>query len=203
MESLVGKHFTKGLADSTHKSYSSAQRRYLDFCRRARFQTLPATETVLCYLVAYLAKKKLKHGTIKAYLLAARFLHISELKPDPFLPWLTRLQYVFRGVKRCQSMESGQLRERLPISLDLLRAIKKVWNSNQAIQNRPMLWAACCIAFFGFLRIGEMVVPNNTAYDPSVHLSLSDISVDNLEGPAVIRLTSQKQICFKKGWTCF
>ena len=34
-----------------------------------------------------------------------------------------------------------------------------------------------------------MVVPNNSAYDPSVHLSLSDIAVDNPERPAVLRLT--------------
>ena len=160
---------------------------------------------MLCYFVAYLVKGKLKHGTIKAYLLAVRFLHISEQKPDPFLPGLTRLQYVLRGVKRCQSMEGEQSRERLPISPDLLRAIKKVWNSNQAIPNRPMLWAACCIAFFGFLRIGEMVVPNNSAYDPSVHLSVSDIAVDNPGRPAVLRLTikQSKTDPFRKGVNLF
>ena len=102
-------------------------------------------------------------------------------------------------------MEGEQSREQLPISPDLLRAIKKVWNSNQAIPNTPMLWAACCIAFFGFLRIGEMVVPNNSAYNPSVHLSLSDIAVDNPERPAVLRLTikQSKTDPFRKGVDLF
>ena len=99
LDGLVGKYFTKGLAESTHRSYNSAQRRYLDFCRRAGLQAVPATETGLCYFVAYLAKEKLKHRTIKAYLSAVRFLHIAEQNPDPFQPSLKRLQYVLQGVK--------------------------------------------------------------------------------------------------------
>ena len=77
LDSLVGKYFTKGLAELTHRSYNSAQRRHLDFCSRAGLQPLPATETGLCYFVAYLAKEKLKHRTIKGYLSTVCFLHIG------------------------------------------------------------------------------------------------------------------------------
>ena len=68
-----------------------------------------------------------------------------------------------------------------------------------------MLWAVCCIAFIGFLRIGEMVVPSNSAYDPSVHLSLTDIAVDNLERHTVLRLTikQSKTDLFWKGVDLF
>ena len=34
-----------------------------------------------------------------------------------------------------------------------------------------MLWAAACMCFLGFLRMGEVVVPSTAAYDPDVHLS--------------------------------
>ena len=94
LDSLLGKYFMKGLTESTHRLYNSAQRCYLDFCNRAGLQALPAMETGLCYFVAYLAKEKLKHRTVKAYLSAVCFLHIEEQKLDPFLPSLTRLQYV-------------------------------------------------------------------------------------------------------------
>ena len=32
--------------------------------------------------------------------------------------------------------------------------------------------------FFGFLRPGEVVVPNDTGFDPSVHLAYGDVRVD-------------------------
>ena len=40
LDSLVGKFFTKDLAESTHRSYNSAQRRYLNFCSRAEFRAI-------------------------------------------------------------------------------------------------------------------------------------------------------------------
>ena len=205
LDNLVGKYFTKGLAESTHRSYNSAQRRYLDFCSRARLHPLPATETGLCYFVAYLAKEKLKHRTIKAYLSAVCFLHIEEQKPDPFLPSLTRLQYVLRGVKRCESQEARPPKERLPISPNLLKCMKKVWNSDVSIPNRRMLWAACCVAFFGLLRIRKMVAPSRSAYDPSVHLSLSDVSMDEPRRPTTLKISikQSKTDPFRKGVDLF
>ncbi len=49
-----------------------------------------------------------------------------------------------------------------------------------------MLWAACCLAFFGFLRINEMT--GNYEYDPLVHLSMHDVDVDDPSNPDVIRV---------------
>ena len=51
-----------------------------------------------------------------------------------------------------------------------------------------MLWAACCVAFFGFLRVGELTAPSDASYDSTVHLSLSDIAVDNPAAPTIIRV---------------
>ena len=136
---------------------------------------------------------------------AVRFLHIAEQKPDPFLPSLTRLQYVLCGVKRCEGQEGRLSKERLPISPNLLKAIKGVWNSDHTTPNRAMLWAACCIAFFGFLRIGEMVVPSQEAYDPSVHLNFSDVSVNNPERPTMLKICikQSKTDPFRKGVDLF
>ena len=64
-----------------------------------------------------------------------------------------------------------------------------------------MLWAACCIGFFGFLRAGEFTVPGDDAYDPTVHLSHEDIAVDNPVKPRVVRITikQSKTDPFRKG----
>ena len=49
-----------------------------------------------------------------------------------------------------------------------------------------MLWAAVSMCFFGFLRMGEVIVPSGMAFDPSVHLSVADVSVDSHASPMYV-----------------
>ena len=44
-----------------------------------------------------------------------------------------------------------------------------------------MLWAASCLAFFGFLCTGEVIVPSDTGYD---HLSYGEIRINSVEDPS-------------------
>ena len=68
-----------------------------------------------------------------------------------------------------------------------------------------MLWAASCLCFFGFLRMGEAVVPSNSSYDPEVHLSAGDVKVDNRENPSFVevRIKASKTDVFRKGVTIY
>ena len=63
------------------------------------------------------------------------------------------------------------------------------------------MWAASCICFFGFLRAGEITKANDSSYDPTVHLSLGDIAVDDQCRPSLVRLTikQSKTDPFRKG----
>ena len=51
-----------------------------------------------------------------------------------------------------------------------------------------MLWAAVLMCFCGFLRSGEVVVPSQTSYDPSCHLSYGDVLVDNTRAPFFVEV---------------
>ena len=51
-----------------------------------------------------------------------------------------------------------------------------------------MLWAACCMCFFGFLRSGEITVPSLKEYDPEGHLSVGDVALDSHQDPLVVRV---------------
>jgi len=55
--------------------------------------------------------------------------------------------------------------------------------------NNIMLWVACCLAFFGFLRVGEFTIPAKGSYNKSSHLSLSDIAVDKHDNPQLLHIT--------------
>ena len=107
----------KGLANSTQRSYKSGQNHFLAFCRQANYKAVPASETVLCHFVSYLAEQKLKHKTIKVYLSAICFLHISEGARDPFHQSLDHLQYILRGIKWVEAYARSERRENSQFSL--------------------------------------------------------------------------------------
>ena len=62
------------------------------------------------------------------------------------------------------------------------------------------MWAACCLGLFGLLHTGEMTVPSDHEFDPAVHLTRSDIAIDNKVNPRVMQvfLKQSKTICSDK-----
>ena len=66
-----------------------------------------------------------------------------------------------------------------------------------------MMWAACCLAFFGFLRSSEFTIPTQSGYDPEVHLSPKDVAVDNRAKPRMLKviIKQSKTDPFRQGVT--
>ena len=206
MESRAAFFFGQGLAAASQKTYKAGENRYLRFCELCDVRPLPLSESSLSKFVAYLADNKLKYRTIKTYLSGVRFLQIRSGFPDPFGDsHMPRLQYTLKGIKRVEAREGGPQRLRLPITPKILRAMKRVWSVTAARLDTKMIWAACCLAFFAFLRAGEMTVPDDSSYDASVHLSLDDIAVDHASRPTFIRITikQSKTDPFRKGVKLF
>ena len=141
------------------------------------------------YLVAQLVKDRVKFRTIKVFSSAVRFLHIKEGREDTFRGTLNRLQYTLQGVKQQEGRRGSTSRVRLPIGPSILKKIKTVWQNQGHNPDKVMLWAAVCLGFFGFLRAGEMTVSSDSDLDPTAHLTLKDIAVDNPEKPAILRVT--------------
>ena len=98
LEKAVSGYLAQTLASSTRRMYQSGHRRFLRFCADAGLQPLPLSENLFCLFVAHLASQGLVPQTVKAYLSAIRYFHITAGHRDPFAPGaLPRLQYVVRG----------------------------------------------------------------------------------------------------------
>ena len=198
-------YFRHGLAPSTHKVYASAQKRYLEFCSLHKLHPLPAAEQQVCQFVSYLANNNLCHSSIKTYLSSLRQLHIANSFPDPKIGDMPKLEQVLRGIKREQARKNPKRPQRLPITPEILRKIRWVWEKDEQNHDMIMLWAAVCLCFFGFMRSGEITLPSDSAYDPETHLSYEDITIDDPSAPTIMRvhLKASKTDPFRKGVDLF
>ena len=52
-----------------------------------------------------------------------------------------------------------------------------------------MLWAACCLCYFGFLWIGEITVMSDSSSHPKAHLCITDLAVDNRKSLMLLWVT--------------
>ena len=68
-----------------------------------------------------------------------------------------------------------------------------------------MLWAACCLGFFGFMRAGEFTFPTSSHFDPESMLSPEDVSVDQHQSPSLlcVKLKCSKSDPFRAGVAIF
>ena len=135
-----------------------------------------------------MAASHISHGTIKVYLSAVHHMHVMSGLHGYFSQQLTpRLQRALTGIKRNQAATSPP-RTRLPITLQLMHNLKCLLFQQPSSYDNIMLWATCCLAFCGFLRVSEFTVPTQGDYDESTHLSLKHISVDSRNNPCLIKV---------------
>ena len=121
----------------------------------------------------------------------------SKVFSNPLVDCL-RLQRVLRGIKRTQGESSFS---RLPVTDDIMMVIFRALDITHP--DHCMFWAACNLAYFGFLRSAEFTVPNLASYVPAIHLGVADVAVDSHSSPSCLRLRikASKTDPFRKG--CF
>ena len=171
--------------------YRSAQRQFIDFCTLDGYVSsngslLPTNEQTLLRFCSPLSGR-LHHSSIKVYLSAIRSLHIDQGFPDSLENCL-QLQHLLRGIKRHQGSTFPQ---RQPVTAHLMRFIQRSLDTHNS--EHVMLWAACCLGFFGFLRAEEFTV--NSTFDPSIHLTVQDLQIDAEVNPSSLR------VCIKSSKT--
>ena len=115
---------------------------------------------------------------------------------------MLRLEYVMRGIKRRATPGNHR---RLPITPMILLLMKQFWAADSGNADSKMLWAASCLCFFGFLRLGEVVAPSESQFDPEANLCFEDIRVDSRSHPTYMQviLKASKTDLFRQGTSLF
>ena len=153
----------------------------MSFCSRFNITPLPATPLTLQYFCAD-KSQSISYKTLKVYLAAIRLMHIEQGFPDPTMD--QTLHLVCKGVRRQQSTPE---RKRLPITIDILKALKSHLRlSSYTLCEQRMLWSSFTLSFYGFLRASECL-----------SLTWSDITIDN--NHLVIKLRQSKTDPFRRG----
>ena len=148
----------------------------------------PISQALLCYYVAYLANNGLAYQTIKTYLAAIRHVQIAQGLPEPKqYASMPKLKVVEKGVRKIRALDKPS-RPRLPITPAILRQIRALWSPKSRDFTHIMLWAVACTCFFGFFRLGELLVPTGHGFDIQLHLAVSDLAVDNPTDPRILQI---------------
>ena len=108
-------------------------------------------------------------------------MQIAAGHPEPRIQLFPRMCQVIRGVELTRSVRGNQMRTRLPITPSILRKLRGSWWS-QGSQSSALT------ASFGFCQLGELTVPWEGDYDPSVHLSLTDVACNNQQRSTAVSL---------------
>ena len=166
------------------------------------FTPFPVYEQLLCSFVAYLADEGLSPQTAKSYLAAVRNAQLSLGLPDPretsSLPILKRVQ---AGIARVILQRGRSTRIRLPISAELLDRIR-VTLLKSSDPERALFWAICCSAFFGFFRLGELLLASSSNFDDRLHLAWGDVAFDHQTHPSMARVLLKRSKTDQVGKGC-
>jgi len=84
----------------------------------------------------------------------------------------------------------------------MLHKIRTLLKRRASSYHNITLWAMCCLAFFGFLRVSEFTIPTDGSYDPSSHFSLKDVA---RKEPRLLELAlkQSKTDTFKEGYQVY
>ena len=126
-------------------------------------------------------------------------MHISlgfpDLRDQSSLPVLKRVQ---AGIARVRALKGTSKRVRLPITLQVLSDIGSYLESC-ALQEKALLWAIACTAFFGFFRLGELLPSTENSFNPATDIIWGDVSIDSHSAPTMFQVHLKKSKCDQLG----
>ncbi|CAA7270073.1 unnamed protein product [Cyclocybe aegerita] len=171
------------------KSYGSGLRKFHIFCDTfsiPEHQRLPASYELLHSFALWavtdpnaldpsfcsnIAFEPVSVPTIRKYLSAIRAWHIAQGWPEPLSESdQDRIDWSLRGLQNIFGKRSRPVRP--PITIPMLRALKRTLNLNDTFD--ACVWAMAACAFWGMMRFGEVSVKSRKDFSGDKHLKRRD-----------------------------
>ena len=170
-----------GLSQKTWGSYRTAQKMWT-LCQDQTGSALPLPwsqrETII-FIDWLVNDRKVKSATINTYLAGIKKVHILQGFDEPKLK-TTLIKQLIKG-KHNMELNKRYLTDdhgRLPVTITTLKLIKeKLRQSDRNIENKLLIWSVATIAFFGGVRIHEILSQTESSYDPNFTLLEQNIRV--------------------------
>ena len=126
---------------------------------------MPTSKAILILFGTHLASERITYATVKVYLSAIYNTHVSAGLHSHCSQQLTpRLQLILKGIKRTQAI-TQPVKLCYLITLDIMKNIKSLLSSQPTSYLYVMIWAACYLTFFSFLRVSKFTVLGDSQFD--------------------------------------
>ncbi|XP_055353478.1 uncharacterized protein LOC129599291 [Paramacrobiotus metropolitanus] len=168
LQRLLGAH----ISSSSRTTYDCSLNRFRTFCLENRLTPLPAAPATVAAFVAHLFEDKAAFRTCKVYLAAIHNYHREAGLPNPAADDL-----VIRAVNGYKRLNGPTPDRRLPITMDVMRSLKTRLAEYKNTEEALMLWSAFCMAFFGFMRVSEIVSKSRNSFDAASTLTFDDVEL--------------------------
>ncbi|XP_046568163.1 uncharacterized protein LOC124276562 [Haliotis rubra] len=192
----------------TRTTYATGFQSYISVLRYSLYTTLtqpfgnlpPVNSALLEQYVAYcFGEAKLQYSTVKSYLAGIRFTYLKAGIQTVFdlvsCGALNQLQTLLHGYKRLQK---PSISTRLPITYDVLtKIVLKLREGVLGPFNDLVMVVMSTTAFFGFLRCAEFTCSRE--FDASTNVSVSDVTMDHIQGKCTLTLKASKTDVFRQG----
>jgi hypothetical protein len=158
-------------ASNTLEKYRQGVNHFLSFCDSQNVSScfrLPASEFLLCAFAASSAGER-SGSAVRNDISAIRAWHI--INNVPYFGNI-RLNYTLKGVENL-TPESSRRPKRPPITLDMLILLYEHLDLNDSLD--ACCWAAAVVAFWGQVRLGELLSKWQSKYIPGVIPTPSDL----------------------------
>ena len=188
--SIIRDAIAASVAANTKSGYKTAVG-MLKACQDSlgRNFSLPLSDSDILCFVAFMAKRNVLDTTISSYLSAIRYamLSIGHQCENLRTPVVAQVLKGIRNLKRDpQAIVMKKTRRAMTIPhLRLLGHALSIGNLSTYTKN--LVWAVAMLAFWGSVRIGELLGPLARAFDPKSSFLMSDIAFSEEEARLWIR----------------
>jgi len=140
----------------------------------------PLTEKSICEFVTWaVVVCKLRAATVKSYLAAISLAHkFKGLDSSPCNGFLAK--NLLKGAENLEFYLNISRESRKAMSLPILKILgHQLAKSDLSEMDRLVIWAAAVVAFFGSLRLGEILAKNENVFNHSDILMWDDVKIKN------------------------